>query len=492
MKDDKRTNAGRSGAGDPFADLVRTIEGVPPQRAGGSYGGFEPVEVPQSSWEQFSYVPAPGGPSAARIEPVGGLAAPRARPRRTAAEADAEIEEALRGLSQPARPRVNAPAETQSFAPARLDDPMPPAHQTMTEDDFDELIASELAAMRPVGATPLYDEDDEDEGYVDDFDDRSRGRPVHHGARRRSMPLYAGIAFLALVAGGGAYTFLTDGAGTGGGDQLLLKADAEPYKIAPADPGGRSIPNQNKAVYDRVAAGGTTLAPTQQSLVTAVEEPVELPADEDGPSFDLPGVSYGDEIPSDTVAQVASAAPDDSQTLQPRRVRTLTVRPDGTLVVEEAPAAEPPAALIATAATALASEPSPMAAPEAAPPVDDDVSQMITASTMPGGTSAAAGIPVAAPPPPPAAALPQVRATGEGFFVQIASQPSEAAARESLDNMARRFAQVIGSRSMGIQAAEVEGRGTFYRVRVATETRNEANSVCESLKSAGGSCFVTR
>ena len=81
MKDDKRTNAGAPGARDPFADLVRAVEGTPRNRTVGSepsYGGFEAIEVPQASWEQFSYVPAPASSGSPRIEPVGQAAPPRA------------------------------------------------------------------------------------------------------------------------------------------------------------------------------------------------------------------------------------------------------------------------------------------------------------------------------------------------------------------------------------------------------------------------------
>jgi len=490
MKDDKRTNAGAPGARDPFADLVRAVEGTPRNRTVGSepsYGGFEAIEVPQASWEQFSYVPAPASSGSPRIEPVGQAAPPRAASRRTAAEADAEIEEALRGLSQPARPRVNAPAETQSFAPARLDDHAHPT-QRMTADDFDELIASELAAMQPTGVRPMDDDDD----YLDDgYDDRD-DRHVVVGRPRRSLALYAGAAMVAVAAVGGAYAMLGNpSVGGSSGDSLLIKADAEPYKIAPADPGGRSIPNQNKAVYERVASGEQSLAPTQQALVTAFEEPVDLPADEDTAATALPGVTYGEEIPAETSVEVAEAAAD-TQTLQPRKVRTLTVRPDGTLVAQDvqadegAPDAAAAPALIAAAAPAISPNVlDPVAGITPAMPLSADVSEMTTASTTPVASAPAAA-------ETQVASLPTVAPTGEGFFVQIASQPSESAARESLDNMTRRFGQIIGGRGMGIQSAEIAGKGTFYRVRVATSTRSEAISLCESLKSAGGSCFVTR
>jgi hypothetical protein len=43
-----------------------------------------------------------------------------------------------------------------------------------------------------------------------------------------------------------------------------------------------------------------------------------------------------------------------------------------------------------------------------------------------------------------------------------------------------------------IQPAEIPDRGTFYRVRVAGGTREEAVALCERYQAAGGSCFVAR
>jgi cell division septation protein DedD len=119
-------------------------------------------------------------------------------------------------------------------------------------------------------------------------------------------------------------------------------------------------------------------------------------------------------------------------------------------------------------------------------PFGDDAA-MTTASTAPAADDVASATPT-----PATDGIADAPRVGEGFYVQISSQPSEAAARDSLSSLTRRFAGQIGSRGVGIRTAEIPGKGTFYRVRVAAETRDEAVQLCETLKSAGGSCFVTR
>ncbi len=78
------------------------------------------------------------------------------------------------------------------------------------------------------------------------------------------------------------------------------------------------------------------------------------------------------------------------------------------------------------------------------------------------------------------------------WAMQIASQPSEAAAQSSYQDLARRYGSVLQGKEVNIVKAEISGKGTFWRVRVPAATRNEAISLCENYKAAGGNCFVSR
>lgn len=80
----------------------------------------------------------------------------------------------------------------------------------------------------------------------------------------------------------------------------------------------------------------------------------------------------------------------------------------------------------------------------------------------------------------------------ESYYVQLASQPTHELAKDSLKKMKSRFGSLIGARPINIQSALIPGKGTYYRVRIQTQNRNEAISLCENIKSYGGSCFITR
>jgi hypothetical protein len=51
---------------------------------------------------------------------------------------------------------------------------------------------------------------------------------------------------------------------------------------------------------------------------------------------------------------------------------------------------------------------------------------------------------------------------------------------------------VLSGHTANIVKAEVAGKGTFYRVRVPAQSRNDAIALCTSYKAAGGNCFVSR
>ncbi|HUH50259.1 MAG TPA: SPOR domain-containing protein, partial [Mycoplana sp.] len=177
--------------------------------------------------------------------------------------------------------------------------------------------------------------------------------------RRGRGLLVAAAAAVVVLGGAGVYAFMaSSGAiGSGSGEPRVILADKDPVKIVPEEKGGKTVPNQDKAVYDRVA-GASEARPQQEQLVTSTEEPVdvvqrtlapeslpfdgpedEMPADDATAADDrlLPGV--------DDTAGEAGRHEDRSPVVSPRKVRTMIVKPDGTLVAREEPVAEPESAL---------------------------------------------------------------------------------------------------------------------------------------------------
>lgn len=453
------------------------------------------------------------------------------------------------GVVAPAAASVAAtPSAAAAWPAAKTNDGLDDFERAL-EEDFRRSLATPLRP-KPV-----------DEAYADDD-----SAPVFETPRRSlaafAMPL--SIAGFVGIVGISAYAWYATGKATGGNDgsPVVIAADSEPVKVVPDNPGGKVVPNQDKAVYDRVASGSLN-DPKQPSLISSEEHPVDvvqktltpenLPLEgEDEAQAEMTPVGETEDarlLP--TNGQSAHAKPGDAEQLavMPRRVKTMIVRPDGTLVeqVSDVPAAQPvkvatekvpaapalaePKQLAAngpvtagaptniadvnvarttaltvaadapasTASTGQSGVPAPNAPVPTARPSGQPV-QVVAAVTSQGNVrndlrpAQATATPVSAPAAAAAPVAQQAPAQQSGgYFIQIASLPTEADAQKSSRNLSSKFAGVIGGRSLDIAKADIAGKGTFYRVRVAAgNSRDEAAALCERYRAAGGTCLIAR
>ncbi|MCC0035904.1 MAG: SPOR domain-containing protein [Hoeflea sp.] len=366
-----------------------------------------------------------------------------------------------------------------------------------------------------------------------------------------------GLALLAGVAAFG-WSMLSGDETTADGGPRIIRADKDPVKVLPENPGGVTVPNQDKAVYDRVA-GGDGASPGQPALVNSAEEPVDVVQRTLDPEI-LPlegrsdfAVKSEERLSADSGADEATPNEASAPVVSPRKVRTMIVKPDGSIVAREVPEPEVsapeaiPQTLVAAApetapdaeaaqtpetveqqpAGTAASEPE-QAAPTDVAATEGTVAPVRVVKTQPirpvtnapvpqgrpadqpvnvvgtvsqGGRVGAAPAAPAVPAAPaaaepvavasaPAAAAPA--ANPGGYYVQIASQPTAEGAQASWRTLSDRYSSVLGGLGVDIQRADIPGKGVFHRVRIPAGTRDQANALCSRYKAAGGSCFVSR
>ena len=319
-------------------------------------------------------------------------------------------------------------------------------------------------------------------------------RPSGGGAGKRIALAVVAVALMGGVAAAGWNMF--DGSD---GPAPTILAATEPAKVKPKDTGGKIVPNQDQAVYRSV--GGETAAPQQAKLKDTSETPIKVAAKA---------------TPSKTVtrANADGSKPETGVKVQPRRVRTVVVKPDGTIVSTVGKAAEKPL----TVAAATVVEPTLALKPElvaADASVETTIPAATTSVKLPPVTKTAAPAPkkvavkkvpikkVAAKAVPvkkvavkkaPAKKVQPIKtaSVNSPYAVQIASQRSAAAAQKSYAALSRRYASVIGGKGVDIRKGVIKGKGTYYRVRIPANSRSAANTICSRLKAKGGACFVTR
>jgi len=76
-------------------------------------------------------------------------------------------------------------------------------------------------------------------------------------------------------------------------------------------------------------------------------------------------------------------------------------------------------------------------------------------------------------------------------MVQLVSNKSEAETQSSFKVLQFKYPTVLGTRSALIRRVELGDRGTYYRAHVGPfANADQANVLCDRLKSAGGQCLV--
>lgn len=323
---------------------------------------------------------------------------------------------------------------------------------------------------------------------------------------RGRKALMAASGLIGVLALGGALAFAYKIGGDSdiatAGKPPLIQADSRPVKVAPEKPGGKEFPHANKKIYERLGGDKS-------------EEVVKLKSRQED-------VAAAATAAIGSSGQPAQADGSGEATLGgPRKVKTLTVRPDGTIeapdprqkVVKAPPPAAPaeraPDGTISmsfpTAPSAAKPVPSQGAAP---PPVTPTIPQAADASPPPAASqqaSAGQAPGVSAPPPVQKPAVPRVAAVtpapsnpspaasgGGDFVVQVAARKSQTDALAAFADIQQKYPKLLDGYRPIIKRADLGDKGVWYRLNVGpVESKNVASALCGQLKSAGmRSCLI--
>jgi cell division protein FtsN len=171
----------------------------------------------------------------------------------------------------------------------------------------------------------------------------------------------------------------------------------------------------------------------------------------------------------------AVAAVDDPNAADggPRRVKTLVVRPDGSVMPPPEAPAVPQQAAPAEAAPAPAPQQQ-LAAAEPAMPA------------MPMPQAAPAPAPVAEVAPPPAADAAPVPAKPSQYVVQVGSKQNQTEALATFADMQQKYPTLLASYRPMVQKADLGAKGVWYRLRIGPIVdKSAATKLCGQLKSQG-------
>ena len=377
------------------------------------------------------------------------------------------------------------PADKLDFLqlPDRDDYAVAPRHPRSDEEDYSDRDhrESSMTSRRhpPHGQHEDYPDhedeygSDEESEYQAEYEEPDDGET---GAKRRSTSkVVVAVLGLAVFGTAAAFGYRTIFKAEPSGPTPIIRADNSPTKITPMAADANARP-----------ASGLFDDRSREQLVRREEEPVNVAA-----SYGSGAVGGGAAESSPPVMAPAAASP--ALPGDPKRVRTVPIRADE----GEASSSDRPASRSVTLPQAQPRPPSPPRQVAAAPPPPQ--------APLPSPSRQVA----AAPPPPPAlppldarvgstqvATAPEPAASraieAGGFVVQVSSQRSEAEAQTAFRTLQTKY-PVLSGRQPLIRRKDLGERGIFFAAQVGPfGVKSEADQICETLKTAGGSCFVQK
>jgi hypothetical protein len=380
------------------------------------------------------------------------------------------------------------------------------------------------AAVRPIPAfltgapheeTAEFAEPEHDTG--DEYASEDYYQPSQP-RRRGGLVMVMAVLGLAVVGTAGAFAYRT----TFGGSLLpalppVIKANTSPNKVTP---------NSGDAQAANPGQGGTTTASAAENVVSREEEPINIEPPKPAPRIistipvnnnqnaALPpsviasaAPMPGSAVPAGAPASVPSGSPawasspaiaapvatapaqasppvnaaaaPQGPPPEPKKIHTVTIRPD------QAGGAD-------ARSSAHAAAPARASAPDGNAPL----------ALVPGGGAAASSAPPRSHRSPPSAAVasaatagtaPSETSSAAGYAVQVSSQHSETEAQSSFQALRGKYPELLGKREPIIRRADLGAKGIYYRALVGPfASADEAAAMCSSLKAAGGNCIVQK
>jgi hypothetical protein len=308
-----------------------------------------------------------------------------------------------------------------------------------------------------------YTDEYADDAYRQDADGEYEPEHEHSddgqsGARRRS-PTKVAVAVLALAVFGSAAAFgyRTIFKAAPSGPTPIIRADNSPTKITPAASDANAQPANGRS---------------GEQLVRRDEDPVDVASTYRSA---VDAGTAGSPPPVIVPATVGPAPAGDA-----KRVRTVPIRVDQSAATDRTSSDR-------TASRAVPPQPQPQSQPPAPPP-----QRQAAASPPPSYSPPPAESRVQVATAAPEAAAPRAAVEAGGFVVQLSAQRSEADAQAAFRTLQGKYSALSGREPL-IRRKDLGERGIFFAAQVGPfGVKSDADQLCETLKAAGGACFVQK
>ncbi len=279
----------------------------------------------------------------------------------------------------------------------------------------------------------------------------------------------------------------------------VIKADTQPFRVKPDDPGGAEIPNQGNELFDVLNPENADDLALDGVAIDAKEEPVNL--------FDNPEPASGGfqlpDIPERTTESLFEKTPEVVDEVAPVLEEDVTEIEDQ----DREGLKEKLQAAIERAednTEILSSPPTGGDSKDQTPVQDGGDDNVVIPATKPIYTPPAQSAPTsittqveADDPTPQEFSLDQIlgaepEPVQKQYYIQLASLRSEAEARAAFGRIRDDFPSLVSGLDVFFPQADLGSRGVFTRIQIGPLNEAEARQRCADYTASarGGTCLV--
>ncbi len=299
----------------------------------------------------------------------------------------------------------------------------------------------------------FQDDDTNQKGgeFLDEFRQRLNSQPLDSLEERkndinRSQHIFLGTVLGIGLAGIVSWFILSPNYSSVEDAEIpVVRRPQAAIKVQPADPGGMEILNQDKTVYD-IVEKKQAQDNKVENLLPPPEEPKLILAEEKIPD-DILKADADSKVMAQSEQKIDSSYVAKTQTAEEQISKQPEVKQEVKIEIK------------APAKTAEAKpQPAVKAKVESAP------TAKAQANIAPSGS----------------------------WQIQLISSPNKSAMDKAWADLSKKYSALKGL-PHEVEAADLGAKGTFYRLKAgAFKERTDADKICNSIKSAGGSCLVKK
>lgn len=307
--------------------------------------------------------------------------------------------------------------------------------------------------------------------YRDEFDEPPRGSGFlgHIGPKAAFFAVLIALSFMIGVVWK-LYVGANENTNKG---VPIVRADADPFKVTPEDPGGMEIAHKDSTIFSSLKGGDEDSRVENLLAEDNSEEPMprsQLFAGlntEKSPDLDAEAQPTPLDKPASKEAQqVAEEQPEPEKTEEVEQEVAAAIPEKVEPVVEEQP--EPVKEPDPEPIVKIEPKPEPKPEPEPEPKVEP-----------------ASGTPKAEP-------VKQASPSSGSYYVQLASITDKSRAESEWNKLNKKYASQLSGYAYRIETATLD-KGTFHRIQAGPVSKDQAIATCEAIKRVSpGGCLVKK